>query len=201
AWPTVAVDAQGILLNGTALEAASRMFAAGSAYPYCLSSGYRSFDEQAQTYNDSSDKSYVQPPGHSEHETGLALDIMATDAKTSAQATSQENNWLADNAWRFGFILRYPQGKEGITGISFEPWHFRYIGLPHAAFCYQNNLCLEEYIQFLKSNGGYSITLDGKEYSVYYEMPEDGIIEVPANAAYEVSSDNTGGYIVTTWGD
>jgi LAS superfamily LD-carboxypeptidase LdcB len=106
----------------------------------CVNSGYRSREEQAMLYEEASDKSYVQPPGSSEHETGLAVDLLIPD-----DASQQ---WLTDNAWRYGFILRYPVEKESITGISYEPWHFRYVGLDIAAVCYQQNLCLEEYVDY-----------------------------------------------------
>jgi len=203
AWPAIPVSSIGASINKTALGAASRMFAAArkaNAGSYYLSSGYRNYDEQKQTYDEEADKSYAQPPGHSEHETGLAMDIMAAGVTQNALAASKQGQWLADNSWQFGFILRYQQGKQNITGISYEPWHFRYIGQPHAYYCYKNNLCLEEYIQFLKDKGGYEITLDGKKYSVFYEKPQNGIINVPGGLSYEVSDDNTGGYIITAWG-
>jgi D-alanyl-D-alanine carboxypeptidase len=102
-----------------------------------VNSGYRSREEQAVLYEQADDKSYVQPPGASEHETGLAVDLQTSDE------VSQQ--WLMDNAWRYGFIVRYPAGKEAITGISSEPWHFRYVGPAVAQQCYDNDLCLEEW--------------------------------------------------------
>jgi D-alanyl-D-alanine carboxypeptidase len=103
-----------------------------------VSSGYRTHEEQARLYESAEDKSYVQPPGASEHETGLALDLGVTDF------FAQE--WLVENSWRYGFIVRYPAGKEHITGISFEQWHFRYVGVEAAAQCYEQDICLEEYL-------------------------------------------------------
>jgi len=204
AWPTAPVSGSGVTLNETALDAVGKMFDAartagiGSLF---ISSGYRDYAEQEQTYDDAADKSYVQPPGHSEHETGLAADIMAVGFTGNTFAVSAPGKWLADNSWKYGFILRYPQGKQDITGIAYEPWHFRYVGLPHAYYCHENNLCLEEYLRFLKDGGGYEITLDGKNYSVFYEAPRDGIIEVPKSSPYEISDDNTGGYVITVWSD
>jgi D-alanyl-D-alanine carboxypeptidase len=103
-----------------------------------VNSGYRSREEQAVLYEQADDKSYVQPPGASEHETGLAVDLQTPDE------VSQQ--WLMDNAWRYGFIVRYPAGKEAITGISSEPWHFRHVGPTVAQQCYENDLCLEEWL-------------------------------------------------------
>ncbi|MDR0347672.1 MAG: M15 family metallopeptidase [Coriobacteriales bacterium] len=114
--------------------AAARAEGIGEIY---LSSGYRTREEQAQLYDEAADKSFVQPPGASEHETGLAVDFWLLD---------ESQLWLANNAWRFGFILRYPAGKEAITGISNEPWHFRYVGLEVARTCYEQGICLEEYL-------------------------------------------------------
>jgi D-alanyl-D-alanine carboxypeptidase len=62
-------------------------------------------------------------------------------------ATNPSSLWLADNSWRYGFILRYPSDKADITGISYEPWHFRYVGVEVARVCYERGWCLEEYLQ------------------------------------------------------
>lgn len=84
----------------------------------------------------------VAVPGTSEHQLGLALDIIA-EYDSDSTATW---NWLRDNAWRYGFILRYPADKEEITGITYEPWHFRYVGVPTAQEITESGLCLEEYL-------------------------------------------------------
>ncbi|MDO4280292.1 MAG: M15 family metallopeptidase [Peptococcaceae bacterium] len=81
---------------------------------------------------------WVSPPGTSEHELGLAVDIGTDD-----QALY---NWLAENSWRYGFIQRYPPDKTDITGVSHEPWHYRYVGKDAAAAIHANNLTLEEYL-------------------------------------------------------
>jgi LAS superfamily LD-carboxypeptidase LdcB len=112
----------------------------GGAY---VNSGWRSSEEQALLYNASVDKSYVQRPGASEHETGLAVDIASSDGGTGDVALY---DWLADNAWRYGFIVRYPADKVGLTGIAYEPWHVRYVGVDVARVCFEQGLCLEEYV-------------------------------------------------------
>lgn len=96
-------------------------------------------------------------------------------------------------------ILRYTEEKRDITGIAGEPWHFRYVGRPHAWHMRQHDMCFEEYIKFLQRSGGYEAEFDGKTFFVLYVMPKDGIIYVPRDKNFEVSSDNTGGYIITVW--
>lgn len=90
----------------------------------------------------------VALPGTSEHQTGLAVDIV--DTSYQLLETDQENTpvqiWLHQNAWQYGFILRYPRGKTEITGKSYEPWHYRYVGKDAAREIHQSGLCLEEYL-------------------------------------------------------
>lgn len=89
-------------------------------------------------------------PGCSEHETGLAADFAAKgeDDVDESFARSSQSIWLEKNAHRYGFILRYPRLKEHITGIDFEPWHYRYVGAESAAIIRQNGICLEEFLDF-----------------------------------------------------
>lgn len=91
---------------------------------------------------------WVAPPGTSEHQTGLAVDIMATDYPVldEKQAKTEEQQWLMEHCWEYGFILRYPTDKSSVTGIGYEPWHYRYVGQETAASIYERGLCLEEYI-------------------------------------------------------
>jgi D-alanyl-D-alanine carboxypeptidase len=124
---------------------------------------------------------------------------MAIDKTDSAFGASQEGRWLAGNSWKYGLILRYARDKQTITNIAYEPWHFRYIGEPHAWYCWENNLSLEEYIWFLQDSGGYRVEYEDKTYTVLYTKPKNGKIFVPDKKDYTVSSDNTGGYIVTAW--
>ena len=89
---------------------------------------------------------YSARPGTSEHQTGLCCDMHNLGAADVAFAKKEAYTWLTENAWKFGFILRFPQGKEDITGISFEPWHYRYVGRYHAKAIHDAGLCLEEYL-------------------------------------------------------
>ncbi|NLW17030.1 MAG: M15 family metallopeptidase [Firmicutes bacterium] len=93
----------------------------------------------------------VARPGTSEHHTGLAVDIVTPDFQrlVAAFADTPAGRWLAANAHKYGFVLRYPKDKTDITGIIYEPWHFRYVGLEHAQYMYENNLCLEEYLSLI----------------------------------------------------
>lgn len=114
-------------------------------------SGYRSadrqkkiFDSRVQAVGETKAKKYVALPGESEHQTGLAMDIGRLEGNFGQ---SKEGKWLRDNAHNFGFILRYPEGKEHITKINYEPWHFRYVGVNSAKEIYNSGLILEEYLE------------------------------------------------------
>lgn len=90
----------------------------------------------------------TMPPGCSEHSTGLAFDIVALDYQMldAGQARTAENKWLQEHCAEYGFILRYPEGKEDITGISYESWHFRYVGQEVAEYIMEEGITLEEYL-------------------------------------------------------
>jgi zinc D-Ala-D-Ala carboxypeptidase len=103
-----------------------------------VQSAYRSFASQTRIFNgyvanegrEKAERGSARP-GHSEHQTGLAVDIGAVPAKCAIAACfadTPQGKWLAKNAWKYGFILRYPKGKEDVTGYIFEPWHYRYVG-------------------------------------------------------------------------
>lgn len=91
---------------------------------------------------------WVAVPGTSEHELGLAVDIVAMDHQMldETQENTPEQRWLMVNCWKYGFILRYPTDKHDITGIQYEPWHYRYVGQDAAKEIMQKGLCLEEYL-------------------------------------------------------
>ncbi len=92
--------------------------------------------------------SIVLPPGTSEHQTGLAADIVTPENQNLDDSFAQTPaaKWMAENSWKYGFILRYPQDKQEITNIIYEPWHFRYVGEEHAKAIYEGGYCLEEYL-------------------------------------------------------
>ena len=122
-----------------------------------IDSGYRSYAYQEQVWNHnvkekglSYTKQYVAPPGASEHQTGLAVDIAVfinNEYNDNVNENYPEYQWMIENAYKYGFILRYPKGKESITGYNFEAWHFRYVGQDLALKLQQDNITLEEYHQ------------------------------------------------------
>lgn len=159
-----------------------------------INSGYRSEKEQKQLFKQMGDQ-YAMPAGFSEHNTGLSVDIGSTLMEMSK---APEGEWLQKNSWQYGFILRYPKSKTEITGIRYEPWHFRYVGLPHSAIMQQKNLVLEEYLDELKEKRSMTVKVGNQRYELlYYPVSEDTTVQVPAKGRYEVSGDNRGGIIVT----
>jgi D-alanyl-D-alanine carboxypeptidase len=161
---------------------------------FLISSGYRNEAKQDELYRNMGSE-YALPAGYSEHNLGLSMDIGSSQADMSQ---APEGKWLKDNAWKYGFILRYPEDKTAETGIQFEPWHFRYVGLPHSAIMQEKNLVLEEYLDLLKQQESVSITIAGKNYKVFYfPVTGDNTITVPAQGKYEISGNNEDGVIVT----
>lgn len=119
-------------------------------------SGFRSYEYQEKVYSEyvkeyGVDKTdtFSAKPGYSEHQSGLALDICDDSDKF---INTKENKWLQKNAHKFGFIIRYPKGKEYITGYKYEPWHIRYVGKKHAKKIFSKKLTLEEYLGLWQEN-------------------------------------------------
>ena len=142
--------------------ALQEMFDAARAegiYPI-VREGYRTAEEQqeildekiqiyinqgySQSRAERTAKEWVALPGTSEHQLGIAVDINADKSKCSNEEVYA---WLAENAYKYGFILRYPLGKQEITGTSYEPWHYRYVGEEAALEIYEQGICLEEYYE------------------------------------------------------
>lgn len=165
-------------------------------HSFVITSGFRSFEEQNILYQEmGSDRAL--PPGYSEHNFGLALDVGSTQMKME---DAPEGKWIGKNAWEYGFILRYPKDKTDITGIQYEPWHIRYVGLPHSAIMYEKNLVLEEYLEYLKEEQDISVNVNGEKYTVsYYPVSQGLTIKVPVNHHYEISGNNMDGVIVTVY--
>lgn len=161
---------------------------------FLISSGYRDEQKQDELYRQMGSR-LALPAGYSEHNLGLSLDIGSSQAEMNL---APEGQWLKENAWKYGFILRYPDDKTAITGIQFEPWHFRYVGLPHSAIIQENGFVLEQYMDYLKEQQSVSLTVQGQNYHVfYYPVSEDQTIRVPAQGEYEISGNNMDGIIVT----
>lgn len=167
-----------------------------------ISSAYRTESEQAALHEEIRDRTLVQPPGHSEHQTGLALDLQPIPGLYGTDSSFAETiAFLEKNAARFGFIQRYPEGSEDITGIQYEYWHYRYVGEPHAGFMAEHGLTLEEYLELLAYKGQLVIQGEKDRYRIYWKEPVDGEIRFYPGEAYEISSTNTGAYIVTVTGE
>lgn len=130
-----------------------------------ICSSYRTNEKQEQLYQnkvseylsqgyskvEASDKAafWVARPGTSEHQLGLAVDIVSTKNQRldRSQENTVEQQWLLQNSWKYGFVLRYPTNKNSITGVGYEPWHYRYVGKEHAKKINELGVCLEEYVK------------------------------------------------------
>ena len=143
--------------------------------------------------------------GYSEHQTGYGVDFELYDG-TDYDGTGVYS-WIDEHCAEYGLILRYPDGKTDITEIMFEPWHYRYVGEPHATYIMQNKICLEEYIDLLKGytfEGEHLLLKDskGNSYEIYYYPADAGqsntLVPLPADAAeYTILGNNVDGFIVT----
>lgn len=139
-----------------------------TGYPVSVTSAYRSYSYQSQLFNQYVDRemkddptltreeaeaiteTYSARPGTSEHQTGLCIDMHNLASAMRAFEEEEAYEWLSENAWKFGFVLRFPDGKTDVTGITFEPWHYRYVGRYHAYQMKTLGMCLEEYVEYLK---------------------------------------------------
>lgn len=179
-------------------------------------SGYRTKEEQQHIYEHSLKENgaeytakYVALPNHSEHQAGLAVDVglradevdfIAPDFPDSGACG--EFKRLAAN---YGFIQRYKEGKEALTHIACEPWHFRYVGFPHALIMESRQDCLEEYVEFLKrfTFSGTRLWLNQERFGVqiYYVPAGPGITRIPIVCCdrYQLSGNNKDGFIVTAF--
>ena len=111
---------------------------------YIITSGYRSYHRQEEVYAQS-EPGKAQTPGASEHQTGLAFDV-TTETPNGFESTPQYA-WLSQHAHEYGFIQRYPANKADITGISYEPWHYRYVGEEVATQIHKTGMTLEEFVE------------------------------------------------------
>lgn len=110
-------------------------------------SAYRSYDRQIEIYNNSNNPNYVAIPGSSEHQTGLALDVATLDSGLTIHfKNTHEYDLLKNNCMNYGFIIRYPENMQSLTGYNFEPWHLRYVGRESSIYIMNNNLTLEQFV-------------------------------------------------------
>lgn len=187
----------------------SRIGAAGEIVPV---SGWRSEAEQREIWDGSMSESgeeftrkYVALPGCSEHQTGLAIDLALRADNIDFIRPEFPYDGVCGRfralAADYGFVERYQSGKEGVTGIAAEPWHFRYVGRPHARIMCEMGLCLEEYVEYLRAYPYPERLLEVRgevyEAEVGFAGARDAL-GLP-DAPYQVSGNNVDGYIYTLW--
>lgn len=157
-----------------------------------IADAYRTWEEQ---------EGKQTPPGYSDHHTGYCIAIRYYDG-----VSIEKDHWIYQNCYKYGFVVRYPEGKGSITGVSDYTFCLRYVGVAHATYMTQNNLCMEEYVELLQNNYNSSanrLTInaaDGFTYEVYYVAASGQdvtTLDVPSNYSYTVSGDNRSGFIVT----
>ena len=203
-------------LRQPALDALNQMldafYVATGHQDMIVISGYRTTQQQQELYDadlaetGEQTSTRVALPGHSEHESGYALDFsLYTDGVQYDYDGTGEYAWINENCAHYGYALRYAEDKQETTGIQAEPWHYRYVGQPHATYMMENNVCLEEYLTLLKNytaDEPLSITnWDGEIYQVYYVAADTSTdstyVMVPPDAKYTISGNNSDGFIVT----
>lgn len=162
--PDVKRDSSSVMMRAEAAQALEELFAAAkseSSLTLIAASGYRSYRTQELIFErkikntGSREKAMrlVAPPGASEHQLGLAMDLKCPSVSNlhSNFAKTKEGQWILENAHRFGFIIRYKEEWTDITGYAYEPWHIRYVGKTHAQAIYELDIPLEEYVALLRT--------------------------------------------------
>lgn len=210
-------SAPDILLNRRAATLLSQLMREINGWRHIVPvSGWRSQEEQQAIWDDTVKESgleftrkYVAVPGHSEHQTGLAIDLGLKQEHVDFICPEFPYTGICqtfrERAAKYGFILRYPAGKEDITGIGHEPWHFRYVGFPHAEIMAENGLTLEEYTDFLTQfpygDKPYRHISSGKAICVSYirATADKTLIDLPEDLPCSLSGNNKDGYILTEW--
>lgn len=208
-------DKDKVLLNRNAAEPLEKLMKKlGNWEQITAVSGWRSMHEQSEIYDNSLKdngkeftEQFVALPGHSEHQTGLAIDLALKKEQIDFICPDFPYTGICqtfrENAASYGFVERYPSDKENITGISHEPWHFRYVGTPHAEIMVEYGFVLEEYILFLKkySYGKSPYVYQSKsgdvEVSYLKATKVNTIFETNEKNACSISGNNIDGFIIT----
>lgn len=158
-----------------------------------VSSHFRTSQKQQALYKE--DPKTAAQPGTSEHQTGLALDVYVGNYSGFGFIQSEAGQYVNSNAWKYGFIIRYPSFGTKETGIKYEPWHIRYVGYPHAEIIYNNHMTLEEYILSMQKNIWYTY---GDYMISRQSLTERDTVKIPSEYSELIlSPDNTGSYIIT----
>jgi len=173
-----------------------------------VTSAFRDYDRQQEIldeyiaqYGRTEALRWAALPGHSEHHAGLALDfgVYSSGAMRTFTGTGV-TEWFPHNAHTFGFILRYPNNKSDITKTAYEPWHYRYVGFPHSFAMYENNFCLEEYIDFVRDftlEAPFEFSFEGYAFLIYFTKNTE--IRIPIGYHHLISGNNIDGFVVTIW--
>lgn len=212
----------GAFLLSDAMEATEEMTSDHLYSDMIISKGYQPYSHSTEINDEDVDDCYY------EHHTGLSIDFQTVTIQEETVTVAGiemevetctygvfdgtgEYSWVPENCYKFGYILRYPEGKEEYTLVESQPWHYRYVGIPHAQIMYEYDMCLEEYISFIKNytiaSGFLSVSDDdGNDYLIYYvpmsdgdtttiyiPLQDDGVTAYP----YEISGNNIDGFIVT----
>lgn len=204
-----------VLLAKETVDALNAMFAdfsnAGGSKDVMINSAYRTFEQQQNILESKKEQlgenqQIAQTPGNSEHHTGYAFDFsIYPDGGAGARTFTKEERyaWIYENCHKYGFVLRYPEGKSSVTGIAPESWHFRYVGIPHATYMFEKNLTLEEYISGISvysQNLPLTVSVSETEsWNVFYvPKSENSRTEfyVPQNVQYKISGNNADGFVV-----
>lgn len=185
-----------LFVNREVVEPLESLFKASKEYTedkLLIMSMYRDKSEQEDLYKE--DSSLAAKVGYSEHETGLALDLYVHTLAQKNFIKSQVGKWVNSNAYKYGFIIRYPFLEKSKTGFNYEPWHIRYVGVPHSNIIYNNRLTLEEYYHLYEKDKFYKCD----EYIISYQSSHNNFLDIPKDyKIIEISKDNKGGYIITS---
>lgn len=183
----------GVIMSSASVDSFAELSAdifSGTGEKLYVMSSYRTHEEQSEIFEEMG-SSTALPPYCSEHETGLAQDLYFENFSGEAITKCRAGRYLTGCAAKHGFILRYPPKKISVTGIGYEPWHFRYVGQPHAEIMNKYGLTLEDYIRGLEYGKFF-------EYGDYIISRQQGSeLLIPEDSTVEVSSDNCGGYVIT----
>lgn len=209
---------EGVLLRKQAAAALQTLLSdIGCKDEIAAVSGFRTHKEQQDIWDNSMfqngeafTRKFVAVPGHSEHQSGYAIDLAENAPEIDFICPRFPHHGIfrkfRERMAHFGFVERYAAGKEAVTGIGAEPWHFRYVGYPHSVIMAEGGLALEEYIGFLKRDTGWGrpyIFRDGTgciEIScLSLDNGQEMVLDMPDAAAYQVSGTNEGGAVVSVW--
>jgi len=196
--PPELVSVRGFLLRPEAAVAFAAMEVAmkrDGVYGLRLQSAYRPYAKQQALYKRkhaaSQAQNLVAPPGASEHQLGLAVDVTIDGALNAAFGETAAGEWLQQHAAAFGFVLRYPKEKTAVTGISYEPWHLRYVGVPHALYMHAHRLTLEEYIAHIMEETRL-LAPDGTQIAYV-----NALESLPAGEISSLFPESEAGFVVT----